>query len=59
MSRRERRTFTEEFKLQMVQLYNNDKTPSKIVKKYDLTRLVLMNWIQNIIKPVHLKKAII
>ena len=43
MSRRERRTFTEEFKLQMVQLYNNDKTPSKIVKKYDLTRLVLMN----------------
>lgn len=32
MSRRERRTFTEEFKLQMVQLYNNDKTPSKIVK---------------------------
>ena len=40
MSRRERRTFTEEFKLQMVQLYNNGKPPSEIVKEYDLTRSV-------------------
>lgn len=46
MSRRERRTFTEEFKLQMVQLYNNGKAPSEIVKEYDLTRSALMNWIQ-------------
>ena len=29
MSRRERRTFTEEFKLQMVQLYNNGKAHQK------------------------------
>ena len=46
MSRRERRKFTEEFKLQMVQLYNNGKAPSEIVKEYDLTRSALMNWIQ-------------
>ena len=30
MSRRERRVFTEEFKLQMVTLYNNGKPRSKI-----------------------------
>ena len=38
MSRRERITFTEDFKLQMVLLYNNGKSPSEIVKEYDLTR---------------------
>ena len=31
MSRRPRREFTEEFKLQMVQLYNSGKSASEIV----------------------------
>lgn len=46
MSRRERREFTEEFKLQMVQLYNNGKPTAEIVKEYDLTRSAFMNWVQ-------------
>ena len=46
MSRRERREFTEEFKLQMVKLYNSGKTVVEIVKEYDLTRSAFMNWIQ-------------
>lgn len=46
MSRRERREFTEEFKLQMVKLYNSGKPAVEIVKEYDLTRSAFMNWIQ-------------
>ena len=45
MSRRERREFTEEFKLQMVQLYNNGKPRSEIIKEYDLTASAFANWI--------------
>lgn len=57
MSRRERRKFTEEFKLQMVQLYNNGKAPSEIVKEYDLTRSALMNWIQKYNKTGSFKES--
>ena len=57
MSRRERRKFTEEFKLQMVQLYNNGKAPSEIVKEYDLTRSTLMNWIQKYNKTGSFKES--
>ena len=57
MSRKERRKFTEEFKLQMVQLYNNDKAPSEIVKEYDLTRSALMNWIQKYNKTGSFKES--
>lgn len=46
MSRRARREFTEEFKLQMVKLYNSGKTISEIVKEYDLTRSAFMRWIK-------------
>ena len=46
MPRRARREFTEEFKLQMVKLYNNGKPIVEIVKEYDLTRSAFMNWIQ-------------
>lgn len=46
MSRRERREFTEEFKLQMVKLYNSGKPTAEIVKEYDLTRSAFMNWVQ-------------
>lgn len=57
MSRKERRKFTEEFKLQMVQLYNNGKAPSEIVKEYDLTRSALMNWIQKYNKTGSFKES--
>ena len=57
MSRKERRKFTEEFKLQMVQLYNNSKAPSEIVKEYDLTRSALMNWIQKYNKTGSFKES--
>lgn len=46
MSRRPRREFTEEFKLQMVKLYNSGKPASEIVKEYDLTRSAFANWVQ-------------
>ena len=46
MSRRPRREFTEEFKLQMVKLYNSGKSASEIVKEYDLTRSSFANWVQ-------------
>lgn len=46
MSRRERREFTEQFKLQMVKLYNSGKPVVEIVKEYDLTRSAFMNWIK-------------
>ena len=34
--RRERREFTDEFKQQVVNLYNNGKPRSEIIKEYDL-----------------------
>lgn len=46
MSRRPRREFTEEFKLQMVKLYNSGKSAAEIVREYDLTRSAFMNWVQ-------------
>ena len=46
MSRRERREFTEEFKLQMVQLYNNGKARSEIIREYDLTPSAFNNGVK-------------
>ncbi len=46
MPRRERREFTEEFKLQMVKLYNSGKPPAEIVREYDLTRSAFMSWVK-------------
>ena len=46
MSRRERRVFTEEFKLQMVTLYNNGKARSEIIREYDLTPSAFNNWVK-------------
>ena len=43
--RRKPRTFTEEFKKQMVGLFNTGKTVTQISKEYDLTRSTLQNWI--------------
>lgn len=46
MSRRPRREYTEDFKLQMVKLYNSGKPASEIVKEYELTRSAFTNWVQ-------------
>ena len=46
MSRRPRREFTEDFKLQMVKLYNSGKSPSEIVREYDLTRSAFTSWVK-------------
>ena len=46
MSRRPRREFTEEFKLQMVKLYNSGKPTVEIVKEYDLTRSAFTSWVK-------------
>lgn len=43
---RERRTFTAEFKRQMVQLYENGKSRAAIAKEYELSPSVLDRWIK-------------
>lgn len=44
---RTRRTFTPEFKLQMVRLFEDGKSKYDIVREYDLTPLALDKWIKN------------
>jgi transposase-like protein len=46
--KREKREFTDEFKNQMVQLYNNGKGRTEIAREYDLTPSALNNWIKGI-----------
>lgn len=46
MTKQARRTFTSEFKQQMVQLYENGKTRAAIVAEYDLTPSALDRWIK-------------
>lgn len=48
MENRPRRTFTEEFKKRMVELYNAGKSRTEIVKEYDLTPSALDRWISRI-----------
>lgn len=48
--KRPRRTFTEEFKKQMVELYNVGKSRAEIVKEYELTASALDRWISRINK---------
>ncbi|TRN37624.1 hypothetical protein DNQ05_02075 [Staphylococcus aureus] len=43
---RERRSFSSEFKLQMVRLYENGKPRNEIIREYDLTPLTLGKWIK-------------
>ncbi|MBY0981702.1 transposase, partial [Staphylococcus aureus] len=42
--RRERRSFSSEFKLQMVRLYENGKPRNEIIREYDLTPSALGKW---------------
>ena len=41
----QRRTFTAEFKQQMVQLYQNGKPRKDIIREYDLTPSSLDKWV--------------
>lgn len=45
MKKRERRTYTAEFKLQMVQLFLNGKPKTDIVREYELTPSSFDKWI--------------
>ncbi len=44
---RQRRTFTADFKLQMVKLYENGKSRADIAREYDITPSALDRWIKN------------
>ncbi len=46
--RREKREYTDEFKHQMVKLYNSGKSRTEIAREYDLTPSALNNWIKRI-----------
>ena len=46
MSRRPRRTFTQEFKTQIVNLYLGGKKKSEILREYDLHAATLDRWIK-------------
>ena len=48
MEKRPRRTFTEEFKKQMVDLYNAGKSRTEIAREYELTPSALDRWISRI-----------
>ena len=45
-TRRPRRTYTDEFKNQLVQLYLNGKRKCDIVREYDLSSSLLDKWIK-------------
>jgi len=45
MTKRSRRTFTKEFKNQMVQLYLNGKPRADIIREYQLTPSSLDRWV--------------
>jgi transposase len=55
--RREKRTFTEEFKSQMVRLYNNGKPRCEIIREYDLTPSSFNKWVSRINKTGSAKDA--
>jgi transposase len=46
--KRTKRTFTEEFKKQLVELHKNGKSRSEIIREYDLTPSALDKWIRRI-----------
>jgi transposase len=56
--RRKCRTFTEEFKKQMVQLYNAGKPRIEIIREYDLSSTSFDKWVSASMPPVLQKSAI-
>lgn len=55
--RRERRTFSEEFKKQMVQLLNSRKPRAEILREYDLSASAFDRWVSRINKTGSTKEA--
>ena len=47
-SRRPRRTYTDEFKNQLVQLHSNGKRKCDIVREYDIASSLLDKWIKQV-----------
>ncbi len=47
-NKRERRTFSKEFKHQIVQLYNAGKPRADLCREYDLVPTVINRWIKRI-----------
>ncbi len=45
-NRRKRREYTEEFKTQIVNLFNNGKKRCELIREYDLTPSALNHWIK-------------
>ncbi|WP_369128239.1 transposase, partial [Paenibacillus larvae] len=43
---RQRRTFTDDFKRQMVQLHENGKSRAAIINEYELSASALNRWIK-------------
>jgi transposase len=56
MTKRERRTFTTEFKKQMVELHQNGKSKKALIEEYDLTPSSLDRWIHQDEKSISFKK---
>ena len=46
--KRERRIFNENFKQQLVKLYNSGKPRSQIIREYDLTSSAFDKWVKRI-----------
>ena len=46
--KRARRNYSEEFKIQMVQLYNTEKPRAEIIREYDLTSTAFDQWVKRI-----------
>ena len=46
MTRRKRNTYSKEFKLQLVELYNGGKPTSEITREYDLSAASIHNWVR-------------
>lgn len=46
MTKRERKTYTPEFKQQMVKLYESGKSKNEIISEYDLTATTFNTWIK-------------
>lgn len=42
---RERRTYTDEFKQKIVELYNSGKPRAELIREYELTHSALASWI--------------
>ena len=46
--RRQKRTFTDKFKKQMVELHRNGKSRAEIIREYDLTASAFDKWVNRI-----------